>query len=134
MNIEVQSQILFGDVQGLKDWFLVHRLAHHGVDEAIAQAGRGSMPSATIDSDSAMHAWAALMTPGATVDALSRRALLNWMTLHDSLHQAEYGALGLGTAPDMGLADLGDEQQFYDWMQVHSQVHDIENTAAGVTT
>ena len=130
MNIQPQSQMFFGDEASLKDFFFVHRLVHIAVDGVINAAGKGSMPNATLDSGRALDAWLNNMRGDMTTEE-EKRALLDWLQLHANLHQYEYQALNLGTAPDLGVVDFSSKQQFDDWMFEHSAIHDALNSATG---
>lgn len=130
MNIQVQSQMNFGDENSLQDFFFVHRLVHIQVDGVIATNGGGSMPNSTIDSERALETWGGLMVER-EIDDGGRAALLDWLQLHANLHQAEYSALQLGVAPELGVVDFAQQNQFYDWMYAHSAVHDTLDQATG---
>ena len=135
MNIQAQSQIEFGDEDGMHDFFFVHRLVHIQVDGAITRAGLGVPPNATIDSERALQGWLQQMrkgrNPDADVEPGAAYALTDWLQLHDNLHQSEYAALNLGEAPDLSVVDFSQENQFYDWMYAHSAIHDTLNQATG---
>ena len=133
MNIQLQSQMRYGDEAGLQDFAFVHRLVHHAVDDVIAARGRGSMPNATLDGSSALAAWSAAMRGERELTEQERHALRDWLQWHAALHQDEYSAFGLGFAPDLGVVDFGSEEQFNDWMYAHDQVHDTLNRAAGLS-
>lgn len=135
MNIQPQSQISYGDEEGLRDFFFVHRLVHLQVDTAIVQAGGGSVPNSTIDSERGLDGWIAQMRKGADpsheVSDAESYALTDWLQLHDNLHQAEYVALQLGQAPNLSTVDFSKANEFYDWMYAHSAVHDTLNQVTG---
>lgn len=134
MNIQLQSQMAYGDTTGLRDFFFVHHLVHQAVDAHIAAAGKGAMANAVLDSDSALDGWAAVMRKDESVPSGKASALTDWLHLHAALHQGEYSAFGLGIAPDLGVVDFSSERQFYDWMLAHREVHDTLNAAARITT
>ena len=131
MNLQLQALTPFGHVDGLKDFFFVHRLVHDQVDAVIAVKGQGNMPNATLDSQRALDAWVKLMQ-GEEADAQEQEALTDWLQLHANLHQAEYSALHLGVSPDLGVVDFAQESQYYDWQYAHSAVHDTLGQATGV--
>jgi len=130
VNIQVQSQMFYGDEASLKDFFFVHRLVHLRVDQVINTAGGGSMPNATLDNDNALSTWVKQMRKEPLAEE-EDRSLFDWLQLHANLHQFEYQALGLGTAPDFGVVDFSSQQQFDDWMFEHSAIHDTLNAATG---
>jgi hypothetical protein len=132
VNINLQSQTSFGDEMGLRGFFMDHRLAHAQIDNVIAQASLGNMPSAALGSDSALDAWVTLMREKDAPDT-GRRAFSDWLQLHANLHEAEYLALGLGDAPDLGTLDGASEEQYYDWMYAHGAVHDTLDAATHIT-
>lgn len=135
MNIQAQSQIGFGEEEPLRDFFFVHRLVHLQVDGVIVNAGGGSMPNATIDSERALEGWIAQMRRGRDPNMIAEPgaayALSDWLQLHDNLHQAEYAALRLGLAPALSEVDFTQQNQFYDWMYAHSAIHDTLDQATG---
>ena len=133
MNLDLQSQMAYGDREGLADFLLVHRLVHQQVDAVIAQAQRGIMPSATINSSAAEQVWGALMDPDAEISVQDAQVMQDWLQVHANLHQAEYTALNLGYAPDLSQVDFGDEAQFYVWMYAHAAIHDTLDQATGTT-
>lgn len=128
-NIQVVSQMQFGDTNALHDFALAHRFAHAQIDAKIAALGGGAMPDVALDSDAAIAVWAAAMQ-GESVDA---DPLNDWLQLHGALHQAEYSALGLGYAPDLTTVDFRSQGQFYNWMFSHSIVHDTLDTRLGIS-
>lgn len=133
MNIQLQSQMLYGDEAGMKDFMFVHRLVHSAVDAYIASKTSGQMPNAALDSGAALDGWLSAMRQDEETK-VNQDALQDWLKWHAALHQDEYSSLGLGYAPELGVVDFSKEQQFYDWMLAHSEVHDTLNQAAGVTT
>ena len=132
MNIQAQSSVAFGDLDGLQDFMFVHRLAHDELDRAIERTGKGAMPSYALDDPSALLVWQAL-TQQLDVPEDKSQVFTNWLELHATLHRAEYAALGLKSdVPDLTRVDFRNREQFYDWMAVHSAVHDALNQAVGV--
>jgi len=131
MNIQPQSQTRFGDEAGIKDFFFWHRLAHIEIDRVITNAQAFSLPNATLDSQAAVDTWVRQMKADPNIGEEDKRALFDWLQLHATLHQNEYQALGLGQAPDLGVVDFSQQDQFDDWMYQHSAVHDALNTATG---
>lgn len=131
VNIQLQSQMFYGDADALRDFFFVHRLVHIGIDAAVSRAGLGSLPNATLDSERALAAWVSVMRKDQQADEGGQYALLDWLQLHANLHQAEYSALGLGVGPDLGVVDFSQESEFYDWMYSHAAAHDTLGDATG---
>jgi hypothetical protein len=134
VNIQLQSQTPYGNEDGLRDFFFVHKLVHIAVDAAATLKGLGNAANATLDSTAALDGWLAAMRKDDGAPRGGDYALRDWLQLHAALHQAEYAMWGLGQAPELGVVDFGSESQFYDWMLAHSDVHDTLNQAAGITT
>lgn len=130
MNISLQSQMLFGDEQSLRDLFLVHRMAHDAYAKAIIGKGGPPMPTGGLSNEFALREWGSLMRGE---DAGSAAILRDWLELHQNLHQAEYAAVGFGLLPDLVNVDFSQEGQFYDWMFGHTEIHNIIGQAVGVT-
>lgn len=129
MNIDLQSQIEFGDVDGLRDFFLVHRFVHEAYGVTIAAKGGPATPTAAVGSDVGLDAWSVAMLGEVEQQG---PGLVDWLQLHQELHQAEYSALGFGLLPDLRDVDMTNEQQFYDWMYGHQQIHDLVGGALGI--
>lgn len=132
MNIDLVSQMRFGDVAALRDFLLVHRLVHGELNSAIAQAGLGSTPSVFLDSDNVARAWAARMQ-GAELTQDEGAALVDWLQRHASLHQAEFDAVRFGIAPDLAVVDFAAPTQFATWMTEHQEIHAAIGAVLGVT-
>lgn len=130
MNIDLQSQMQFGDEQALRDLFLVHRLTHDAYAKAIVAKGGPSTPTGGLSNDAALAEWGALMKGD---DVGSAAILRDWLELHQNLHQAEYSALGFGQLPDLANIDFSQASQFYDWMAGHADIHAVVGRATGVT-
>lgn len=130
MDIAIQSQMLFGDSQSLFDFFLVHRLLHDQYAAAIVAKGGATPPLGGLSSTIAVEHWAAAMKPDGRGDS---PVLLDWLRLHQNIHQAEYALLGFGQIPDLEDIDFSKEGQFYDWMFAHADIHLITSQALGVT-
>ena len=130
MNIDVQSQMQYGDEGALRDLFLVHSLVHDEYAKAIATKRGTPTPTGGMRSNYALDEWAAVMRKEIPAGAA---ILADWLQLHNNLHQAEYEALGFGLSPDLSEPDFTDESQFYDWMFAHNQIHLLVGKALGVT-
>jgi hypothetical protein len=132
VNIQIESQMFYGDEQALRSFFFVHYLVHKQVDSVIASRSLGSNANATIDSSRALDGLVQAMLKPPQRDEGAARALSDWLQLHADLHQAEYAALQLGLAPDLGVVRFEDESAFYDWMFAHAAVHDTLGAATGI--
>ena len=130
MNIGLQSQMLFGDEQSLRDFFLVHRMVHDAYSKAIIAKGGPVMPTGGLSNEFALKEWGALMR-GADIGKAA--VLRDWLELHQNLHHAAYAAVGFGLLPDLVDTDFAQEDQFYDWMFGHEAIHALIGQAVGVT-
>lgn len=133
MNIDLASTLAFGDIDGFRNFFLVHRIVHD--EEAAAFGAKLNVTTSTfgVQDSSAEEAWSHLMKsrPGTK----SPQSLINWLYLHAQIHIQAYDLLG-GTptaAPDLSQVDFSSPDQFYDWMYVHQQMHDYEQQTLGIT-
>ena len=137
MNLQIQSDMAYGDEEALGDFLLVHRLVHLACDAVITAATNASMPNSVLDNDRARQQWTELMRfgvdPRGYAEVPSSEALQDWLYWHDNLHKAEYAFLNLGLAPDLTDVRFNDPRQFYDWMFLHSSVHDTLSKATGVS-
>jgi len=133
MNIDLDSQFLFGDTAGLRNFFLVHRFAHSAYQDKL-QANFGvSFSTFPLTSGAAETDWEQLMQRGEKVRQIPQ-ALGDWLILHANLHTSEYAAIGGpgNVAPDLSTVDFSDPGQFADWMYAHQQMHDYEAAILGV--
>ena len=132
MNIDIDSQFPFGDAVGLRQFLLVHRFVHQSYQDALqAQYGQ-SFSTFGLNSQSAEQDW---------IESMEKRrrgsetlSLSDWLSLHASLHAAEYAVIG-GTGnvpPDLSTVDFADPQQFADWMNTHQIMHDYTNQQLGI--
>lgn len=120
MDIDLQSQMNFGDEESLRDLFLVHRFVHDQYSAQIVAQGGLPTPTAGLSSEIALADWVVTMkgdSPGLMP------ALGDWLQLHQNLHQAEFQAVNTGFLPDLVDVDFSDQQQFYDWMELHRALH-----------
>jgi len=120
VDIDLQSQMNFGDAESLRDLFLVHRFVHDQYAAQIVAKGGQVTPTGGLSSELALAEWVVTMqgdAPGLMP------ALGDWLQLHQNLHQAEYQAVNAGLMPDLVDVDFSDEQQFYDWMELHRDLH-----------
>lgn len=128
MQVDLASQIQFGDASGIRDFMLVHRMAHAAISLGFEQRNVPPMSLVALESAAATEAWIATMQGNDQPEALS-----DWLRLHYDLHQAEFNALGFGQAPDISTVDFRSPLQFYDWMFAHATMHDQVATALGVS-
>jgi hypothetical protein len=125
----------FNDPAGIADFLLQHRLAHVEINNKIAAKTGQTLGAPGLDATTVQAAWGRAMAGGAEQELLpgDAQVLADWLTWHDGLHQAEYFAIGYGTAPDMSQLDFRREDAFYSWMFVHAQVHDVMASALGLS-
>lgn len=134
MIIDLAATTTFGDDQGMKNFFFVHRFVHDATAQALtARFGVNASSFGIVDS-LAEDAWLKLMRdkkPGQKIP----NSLLGWLKIHSDMHIATYTLLGQTptTAPDLSQVDFGSEDQFYDWMFVHQEMHDFEQQSLGLT-
>ena len=130
-NIDLASQIRFGDVVGLRTFLLQHKQDHDAIDGAIQTTQARLLTAGSLLSIAAEQTWVQLMVqPDEPTD---QRALQDWLADHGNLHDSEYAALGLADAPDLTEVDFSKADQFYDWMLAHAQLHQIEKNVLGLS-
>lgn len=133
MNIDLASTLAFGDIDGFRNFFLLHRIVHD--EEATAFTAQFNVAFSTfgVQDSSAEEAWSKLMKskPGTKPP----QSLIDWLYLHSQIHIQAYDLLGgtPTTAPDLSQVDFSSPDQFYDWMYVHQQMHDFEQQSLGIT-
>ena len=133
MNLDFSSQLAFGDIEGLRNFLLLHRLVHD--QEAAALTAKFQTPVSTfgVMDEAAEADWTRLMKsePGTKAS----RALVNWLYLHAQIHDQSYALLNGATtvAPDLSQVDFSTPSQFNDWMFVHQQMHDFEQSSLGLS-
>jgi len=132
VNIDLVSQMVFGDREGLRDFFLVHRFVHDQTAEALTKTLGRSTSTFGLSSGPAEDAWATLMQEG---EGAVSAALTDWLKFHADIHSTTYTLLGQpGTvAPDLSVADFTKAESFSDWMFVHQSMHDFEYAQLGLT-
>ena len=133
MNIDAVSNMRYGDITGLRDFFLVHWMVHLEIDAALVKKGSASLPNAALDSEAALSAWVGAMTSGKNPTDDDFIAIMDWLQLHANLHDMEYSALGYGDAPDFSELDLTNSNEFYTWMFAHAAVHDLLGQALSIS-
>jgi len=133
MNIDVYSQIVFGDTQALKVFFLAHRFAHDQESKALSDRYGGAFSTFGMSSPVAEETWAQMMQeepPRPTPPPLA-----DWLLFHAAIHNTTFQTIqSIGVvAPDISVADFSSPTQFYDWLLVHQLMHDYERQALGLT-
>jgi hypothetical protein len=137
MNIDLAATTSFNEVQGLRNFLLVHRFVH--LETANALTAKYGVPFSTfgIDSQLAEDAWIQAMAAGARGEKGVKQpaSLQDWLNTHAAIHNASYALLaGEGTvAPDLSVVDFSQADQFYDWQYVHQEMHDYEYATLGLT-
>jgi hypothetical protein len=132
MNIDLDSQMRYGDTEGLRNFLLHHQQIHSQIQTAIF-ARTGALLPSLLPSSAAEDAWIAVMRSTVSGQpAPSPHALIDWLQFHSDLHNQEYSALGQGQAPDLSVADFSKPDQFEDWMYAHQQLHDQLATFLGI--
>lgn len=107
MNIDLQSQVTFGDSTSMMIFFGDHAFAHQTIAEAITDV--------------------TLQFPLVEVDNI-----YDWLEYHAAQHDSINAALNLTAPADLREVDLTDESQFYDWMNNHMMLHDVINQTLGL--
>jgi hypothetical protein len=133
VNIDLASTINFGDIPGLRNFWIVHTLIHNAEATAITQKYSQPFSSFGIDSAGAEDAWTQLTQagkPGQPVPPVLR----DWLANHAQIHTNTYSLLGQSPteAPDLSQVDFSSPDQFYDWFYVHQQMHDFEQQQLGI--
>ena len=135
MNLDIFSQIEFGDGHGVRAFMLAHSLIHD--EEAVAIAAQFGVSQSTfaMRNGSAEDAWVARMAERGEKGQIPF-ALQDWLEWHADIHNQTYQIIGGNAgvqAPDLSQVDFGNAEQFYDWMQSHQQMHDFEQQSLGLT-
>lgn len=130
--LSLMSLMNHGDAEGLRIFFLEHRLAHAAIAAAVAAQHDMTLPEFDVGDESARRQWEAVMRPDAP-EGLRTPVLDDWLNLHQQLHQAEYQAVGLGPVPDLGVVDFSDAKAFAQWMLEHQQIHDLVGNELGIS-
>jgi hypothetical protein len=133
MNMDLASTINFGDIPGLRNFWIVHSFVHLAEATAFTQKYHVPFSSALIDSASAEDAWTKLaqsQKPGQPCPPVLR----DWLQNHAQNHINAYTLLGQSPtdAPDLSQVDFSSPDQFYDWLYTHQQMHDFEQTSLGI--
>lgn len=133
MNIDLASQLAFGDIDGLRNFFLLHRLVHDAEATAFTAKYHVSFSTFAVDSAAAVEAWSRLMKSEKGTKA--PQSLIDWLFLHAQIHTQAYSLLAGSptTAPDLSQVDFSSPEQFNDWMYVHQQMHDFEQSSLGIS-
>ena len=132
MNLDLHSQLAFGDSTGLQAFFLLHRFVHEQEARALSDTYGGAFSTFGLSSQVAEGEWASLMRaePRQPIPA----ALSDWLRFHAAIHNITFQTIQSGgVAPDLSVTDFSQPTQFYDWMFVHTQMHDYEQQTLGLT-
>jgi hypothetical protein len=134
VNLDITSQFSFGDGEGLKPFFLAHRLEHQSNAQLIVAQFGVAVPGFDVSDEVARQEWQVLMARLEGGPKSTSKHLKDWLTLHDMIHKAEYNAIGFGLAPDLLTVNFAVRGQFNQWMLDHQQAHDAVGSALGSTT
>lgn len=115
MNLDIASDIEFGDEDGFLEFLAMNEINHQQQQEAMLKAG--------FDAD-----YAPLFT-SPNVDE-------NWLGTHYLIHLDQFEKLGLGASnlPDISQCNFKDPDQFAEWMANHAYIHDVVNTVLNLGT
>ena len=58
--------------------------------------------------------------------------LLDWLSMHDSMHRSEITVLNLGDPIDLATVDFTDQGQFQSWLYTHQALHDLTDGVLGL--
>jgi hypothetical protein len=123
--LDLESQLAFGDVEGLRWWFKTHADQHAAYVTKLQANYRVTPPSVDLLDQRALTDWLAAMAEGRQGKITPQ--LGGWLLDHERLHQAELAALGGPTELGISTVDFRDPEQFYGWMLDHIQLHDAED-------
>jgi len=124
-TLDLESQLAFGDTDGLRWWFQTHA-AQHSSYVAKLQANYGvTPPGVDLLDQRALADWITAMQDGP--EGKVSLQLAGWLLDHERLHQAELSALNGPTELGISTVDFRDPEQFYGWMLDHIQLHDAED-------
>jgi hypothetical protein len=116
VNIDIFSNMEFGDPEGWKVFNLNHNYIHQTYSDLIVV--KYNIQIASYDLSQA--------------NLGDRMQMQGWLQTHDQVHQAISQALNLGVSPDLETVDLTQKEQFYDWMYYHQLIHDQIDLILGV--
>ena len=134
MNLDVISQINFGDAKALRDFFLAHRFVHDQTASALTAKFKLPVSSFGVTDELAERAWIDSMDPNRR-GAPTSASLQAWLNIHNTIHVNTYSLLGqsVNDAPDLSQVDFSRQDQFYDWLYTHQTMHDFEQVSLGLT-
>lgn len=110
MNIDLQSQLTFGDKQSMLIFLGDHAFAHDTIADTIADADYPTVKFPLVEIGN----------------------IADWIQYHAAEHDSINTALNIGSPPDLRDVNFDDEQQFYDWMLNHRLLHDVINSTLGI--
>jgi hypothetical protein len=134
MNIDLDSQLPFGDGPGLRAFMLTHRFVHSQIAVYVLAQYGIQLSDFGLLNEIAVHQWEELMRQGRTSSV--PQALQDWLNLHNTLHNQEFEAFSgenLVGLPDLSSVNFSSQEQFYDWMTTHQELHDYEQSVLGFT-
>lgn len=111
MNIDLQSNIRFGDSDSFKIFLGDHAMAH-------------------LQYQSAMFTQRGVQVPGFDMAELGRPD--EWALSHYEIHRAINSVVNLPEPSDLLTFDLSKEDTFLDWMINHQYLHDATDTLLGL--
>ncbi len=124
-QLDISSQMTFGDVQGLRQWFLEHAIAHQNYARNLALKYKADSPLFDLADQGCMADWGVAMAQGK--DGQITQRITNWLLAHNAIHTTELTVTGAAQPIDLTQVDFRDQDQFYDWMANHILLHDIED-------
>jgi len=133
VNIDIYSQIKFGDADGLRQFFGAHRFVHQETASALYTQYGVQQSTFGVSNSLAEEQWAEKMRQKKHGEM--PQALKDWLAIHAVIHNQTYVTLGASadSVPDLSTVDFSDEQAFNDWMSSHQQMHDYEYSQLGLT-
>lgn len=131
--LDIASMMPYANGEALRDFALTHRLAHDAIASAVAAQFSVATPNFDVADERAHQEWELLMLHAEGAPTTPSQALKDWLTVHQRLHQAEYGAAGLSELPDLSTVNFHDRGQFYQWMQDHQAIHDAIESSLGIS-
>ena len=124
-SLDLESQLTFGDAEGLAWWLQVHANQHAKYVAKLTNTYQATAPGVQLLDQVALVDWVKAMAEGP--QGRMTEALRNWLLDHERLHAAELKSIGGPTETGLSTVDFRDPQQFYGWMFDHIQLHDAED-------
>lgn len=134
MNLDIASQIEFGDAEGLRAFALTHRFVHLQTALVFATTNNIVIPSGGLWGQAYEDAWITQMLASIEGENIGiPPPIADWLRQHAQLHQDEYTGLQIGDAPDLSNVDFGKPSQFYEWMDAHRLIHETVQNILGIS-